>query len=412
MQRPSLPSLVLAAVPALCALTFAGSSQAELWCAEPLVVHEWGVQVFAGGAARRLGPDAAALPRYFHDHPSGPVAAGPPVRSLPVDSGLRALPVVQFYAAGTFTPVPVGIEVGFRQGDATVWYPQIDQRRSATDANGAAAQAARAQLLRARAARANDPARYTGALPASPADPTRQLTWDALRLTRAPAHARAQSQVPWVDRLRGFGDALWVNGASESERFVFYEARTSERQALSIERGPTYAAGRRHVILRNASASPVFDVFLVHREGADTYLFYAPSIPAHATAGLVLEQHRTTAATFAAGSRARLRQQLTDAHEPRAPREHHWDTDDCVMGRDPAMPVEAAEGHRLYAQEVDALLEVWGARLFDAPGTTLVYREDTHYLDDVMPLSIYTDMSHFVRLRRAGLAVVENARLP
>ena len=82
------------------------------------------------------------------------------------------------------------------------------------------------------------------------------------------------------------------------------------------------------------------------------------------------------------------------------------------MGRDPALPVEAAAGHRLYPGEVDTLLGAWGARLFDQPGTTVVYREDAAALDAAMPLAIYADMFHFVVLHRAGLALWEHVTLP
>jgi hypothetical protein len=82
------------------------------------------------------------------------------------------------------------------------------------------------------------------------------------------------------------------------------------------------------------------------------------------------------------------------------------------MQRDPAQPAENAEGHALYAHEADAILRVWGARMFDRDGTTIVYREDGRYLDEVMPLSVYTDMYHFPLVRRAGLALWENVGLP
>jgi hypothetical protein len=82
-----------------------------------------------------------------------------------------------------------------------------------------------------------------------------------------------------------------------------------------------------------------------------------------------------------------------------------WSRDDCVMMRDPAIPTTTAEGHRLYAHEVDAILDVWAGTFFGSPGTTIVYREDPAYLDRAMPLSIYTDMYNHVKLRRLGLAV-------
>ena len=82
------------------------------------------------------------------------------------------------------------------------------------------------------------------------------------------------------------------------------------------------------------------------------------------------------------------------------------------MQRDPAQPFESAMGHQLYANEANVLIDLWGPRFFDAPGTTIVYREDVRYLDQVMPLSIYTDMYHYVELHRAGLAVIEGVQLP
>jgi hypothetical protein len=82
------------------------------------------------------------------------------------------------------------------------------------------------------------------------------------------------------------------------------------------------------------------------------------------------------------------------------------------MQRDPAVPFDHTTDHRLYAAEVDRVLDAWGPRFFDATGTTLVYREDVAQLDEVMPLAVHTDMYHHVELRRLGLALVENVTLP
>lgn len=383
-------------------------SEAEMWCADPLWVHEWGVVVFgAGGAGRTTaGP---SLPPFFHSSaPTKAAATGQPVRHLPVDGGERELPVLHFYAPKNWRPVPVAIEVGFAQGEATRWYPQVDGRRSGAEANGAEAQRARAQLLAARQARgAGGPAQPLGR------DPTRQLSWDALSLDASPSTPPRVTPEPWVQRLRGFGDALWVNGAGESERFVFYEGQTREAPALVIERGPTYAPGRRHYVLRNTSARAIHDVFLVHREGAATYVIAVASIPAGRSAGYVLEEHRVAAGDLAARTRGALRAAIVDPHAAAPSADYGWGgANGCVMQRDPAIPVERAVDHRLYAHEADAILETWGARFFDAAGTTVVYREDVAQLDEAMPLSIYTDMYHFVEHRRLGLALVENVRLP
>ena len=345
------------------ALLWTSAASAESWCAYPLWVHEWGVQAF-DDHGRRVVP--VNLPSYFHH--SAPNRTNPsPVRNLPPDTGVRALPVLHFYSAGTLSSgdIPLGIEVGFARGTASAWFPQVDRRRTSRA--------------------------------------TRQLFWDRLTLSASPTHARARSNVPWVDSLRNFDSALWVNGRSESERFVFYESDSRENVALRIRRGGTYARGRRHFIVENVIGHDVHDVFVTHREGNRSYVFYAPRIPAGRSAGFVLEDHAVSNRRTA--THERLRGLLVDATEPTPPTSYNWGSAGCVMSRDPAVPVETAEGHRLFRHEVDAILQIWSPTFFDRPGTSIVYREDSAYLDAMMPLALYTDMYNFVKLRRLGLAV-------
>lgn len=331
---------------------------------------------------------------------------------MPADEGTRFLPVLHFYAEGARS-IPVGIEVGFTLGEASVWYPQVDTRRRAADANSAAAQQRRAQLVQARARQPFGAGASTGP------DPTRQLQWDHLTLTPAPAATPHRSRARTIRDLRAV-DGLWVNaaagngaagngaagnGAAESERFVFYEANTTERVAIRVTRGEEWAQGRRHLILHNDGAHPVHDVFLTHRERGHDYVIFAPQIPAGRSAGFVLEDHAVSRRDRRAQTRGRLRTQLLE-RLPRQPSE------DCVMMRDPAVPVERAEDHRLTSQEIDVIDSVWGARFFDGRGTTIVYREDTAHLDEVMPLSIYTDMHSYTVLNRAGLVVWNEVSLP
>lgn len=346
---------------------------AESWCAVPLVVHEWGVQVFAAAGASRHGVQASMLPTYFHNRPSSTRAAvGVPVRTLPADSGNRELPVLYFYGEGGMggRNIPVGVEVGFARGQSSVWYPQVDSRES------------------------------TG---------NTRLSWDSLLLTTAPQHTRAATNSAWVNRARDTGDALWVNSLTESERFVFYEGRTRETPAISFERGDTYGNGRHHYVMRNTSTNPVFDVFVINRTGTQTSLFYVPSVPAGRSAGFLLEEHVLSEAQFAQASRADFRAHLQSsrAAERSAPM-----GSDCPMMRNPAVPASAATDYHLYAAEIDTLLDVWGPRFFDAQGTTVIYREDIQYVDAMMPIAIYTDMYHDVRLSRASFALMEAVRLP
>ena len=381
-------------------------AHARSWCANPLWVHEWGVQAF-DAAGRPTNP--IPLPAWFHRRATPPIGVAP-TRNLPPDTGVRTLPVLHFYSPRAQGPIPLGLEVGFRRGEAAVWFPQVDHRNLARDANSARAARQRAQLLQAR--QALDSLRGPRTPAAIVEDPTRQLIWHDLALRAQPVQRPHSSSTDWVDSLRGFDDALWVNRGTESERFVFYEAPTREPVALRLSRGSTWGPNRRHVVVHNRGSHDVHDVIFTHRENGEVFVFHAPSIPAGRSAGFVIEQHRVPAARVRRATSEQLRRSLVDSAQPRVDRDWSWSRDSCVMMRDPAVPVESASGHRLYAHEVDAILDVWSTHFFDRPGTTVVYREDTAYLDEQMPISLYTDMRHYVELRRTGLAVWQNAALP
>ena len=369
---------------------------AKSWCARPLVVDEWGVQVFdARGAA--TGPPVA-MPGFFHSTAGTASAASARVSDLPPDGGERDLPILHITARDNDDRIPLAIGVGFTAGAATLWYPQVDALRPELAANSPAANAIRAGLVAARGQLTT-----FGARPRLPDDPTRQLEWRSLLLTRAPLRAPQASDIAWVHKARSLAKTLWVNGANETERFVFFEGKTRERVALRLERGSRYSSTFRHYVLTNASSFAVHDVFVVHREGDAVFVFNAPAIPAGATAGFVLEEHRVVAAEREARTTTALRHQLavTRVEETK-----------CEMGRDPAIPVERASGHALAVDEVDTLLAVWAPAMFGKSGTTIVYREDPAYLDRVMPLSLFTDMYHYIELHRTGLALWQNVVLP
>ena len=381
------------------------AARAESWCAYPLWVHEWGVHVFGADGAPAAGP---ALPDHFHTPARPGVPAvdlrGPAVRTLPIDSGMRALPVLHFYSGGSMaSPIPLGLEVGFAAGEAAAWFPEVDLLRAAAEANGPAAIALRLQLI---ALRQTPPP--TGRAPVPP-DPTRQLVWNRLDLTPEPTRAPPPTTAAWVADARKY-PSLWANGLRESERFVFYEAKTQERPLIRIQRASDWSPTRRHLELHNVGTDPVHDVFFIHREGARSFVFYAPSIPAGKSAGFLVDDHAVAARDLAAATTDKLRAVLVDPTAANPPQDVRWDLHNCVMGRDPAVPFERADGHRLYRHEIDTVLGVWGARFFAQPGTTVLYREDTALLDRVLPLSLYTDMYNYVMLRRLGLALWEHVR--
>jgi hypothetical protein len=367
------------------------------WCARPLIVHEWGVQVFDANGAASGSRARVTLPSHFHAQ-AGAATSAARVSDLPPDSGERDLPIMHFYAREGDDRIPIGLAVGFAEGAATRWYPQVDAFRQEQAANSPAALQIRLGLVKARSE-----LKPFGVRPRLPDDPTRQLQWNSLTLTRTPLHPSPSTDVDWVGQARALKETLWVNGATESERFVFFEAKTRERVALKLLRGNRYTDTFRHYILRNTSAFPVHDVFVVHREGNALFVFQAPSIPAGASAGFALEEHRVAVADQGARTRVALRNQLVAVRN---------EGSTCVMGRDPARPVESSSDHTLFADEAEALLRVWGTALFDQPGTTIAYREDRAYLDQAMPLSLFTDMFHWVELHRAGLALWQGIVLP
>jgi len=374
-------------------ILLASMALAESWCAVPLTAHEWGVQAFDVSGADVRG---TAIPTWFHTDASGGTMAGVPVRTLPHDSGIRDLPVLQFYGPRVFgDTIPVAIDVGFTQGQASAWWPQVSKRQSPAEANSAESHRARARLLKERGQREPFSREYR----ALPTDPTAQLLWEGLDATRD-APRPESSGVPWIESLRDIEGALWLSNGTESERFVFYEADTSESPSLTLERGNSWTAARPHYVLRNTSDWPVHDVFF----SADGFVFFAPSIPSGATAGLLLDQHRDR------DPLSSLRARLIDPSATAPTDVIDW-SKGCEMMRDPAIPQIEAEGHLLYAAEVDVLLDVWGDRFF-SESPTLVYREDVRALQALMPLGIYTDMYHYVQLRRLGLVVVEGLTLP
>lgn len=379
MRVPSpLTSLALSL---LATLGLGRAAAAKSWCAYPLFVHEWGVHVFDASGRSQDGR-AELLPPWFLGpesvRPRGPLGA---VRDLPRDSGERDLPVVHFYSprapgmAELEVPasIPVALEVGFTEGAATRWFPAVDALKPAD-----------------------------GSAP--------QLVWERLDLVANATTAPNQTALPWIFEARKL-PSMWVKGKGASERFVFYEGKTREAVPLALARAPDWTASKRRYTLRNQGRFAIHDIHVVHREPQASFLVRVARLDPGQTATFTLDEKRV-ADPVREGLRS-LRAALIDPKVTAAPTTYDWGQDRCVMQRDPAVPFAKAEGHTLYAAEVDLVLGVWGERFFGGPaGTNIVYREDTAALDALMPLAVYTDMMNFVVLHRAGLAVWSGVTLP
>ena len=107
------------------------SGWAALWLAQPLVVHEWGVQVFDWS---KPTPSSPPMPDFIHTdaHPGTAVASTQKrVKDLPPDNGIRFKPVLYFYPpANQLGESLVGVEMRFAYGHANAWYPQANVYRT------------------------------------------------------------------------------------------------------------------------------------------------------------------------------------------------------------------------------------------------------------------------------------------
>jgi hypothetical protein len=369
----------------------ASAASAASWCAAPLVVHEWGVHVVrVDGAA----PAGVPLPSWFHDQGDAGPSGAVPVRALPADSGIRALPVVQLYVAPWFgDEAPVALEVGFRDGAASSWWPAVDRRVPAGVAGSVASARQREQLLAERAARVP-----SGRAPTPGPDPTKQLGWDRLELTGSATAPLRPPEQDWVAALRRVPGAAWVSREGESDRFVYYEATTREAPDVALRRTGSWWSGVTTTLV-NRSDYPLHDVIVL----VDGRAWTAPALPPGRTAEVTPDRPLDRDALV-----AWLRARWTDRAGP--PTSEGWDLHDCVMMRDPAIPVERTTGHRLYEAELDVLFDVWADRLLAGDAPRVLYREDPDAIDARMPLAVYTDMYHDVSLHRLGITAVEGWR--
>jgi len=206
------------------------------------------------------------------------------------------------------------------------------------------------------------------------------------------------------------------------EKFVFYEGKTTETPAIAILPPADPKDVNSHLV--NVSGFPLYDVFAVYRDSErgvvwTKYLAELPPAPARpvrqGSAGggmtaLPLPDFATLpnnsapdAATFTAHTSDRLLEVLTAGEYFTRPF-----TGD--LWRDPADFQPPTVSAQLFPDEARAVEAIWRKDFFSAEGLTIIYRESPASLDQAMPLLLFTDMLHYIKLSRCGLVL--NQRIP
>ena len=395
---------------------------AAMWSAQPITVHEWGVQEFdwSAGSTGRTDARNGDLPGFIATdaNPGRPVPL-PTVRvkDMPPDSGMRAKPVVYFYS-GSGWPVQqsVGVELRFSQGEASAWYPPANVYRTA-------AMTASAKEPDWAAWRKANP-RFLGGTKRVPVpdDPRMQLAWYSLSLTKnLPAGMKlAGDDLPadhWINIARSVHSDYLSNG-TQAEKFLFYEGRTREKPAIAVVPDGNFLFGgsESEFQIVNVADEPIYGVTAVYRSGEHVWVGYRSSLPpmhvsAGATAGdtiasLPIPAFATfnrwiDAKDFASATTDRL---VSDLSESGSLSVHN-------SMRDPADPQGPTTSAGLYPEEAAAVEKIWHKDFFAADGLTIIYRESPTSLDAEMPLKIFTDMYHYVSLSRCGLVLNKNINL-
>lgn len=414
-------ALLLAAALAL----LSAPAQARSWFAQPIVVHEWGVNTFDWAAVAAHDPQ---LPGFVYTDQRPGEALGQPAqraRDLPPDNGVRTKPILYFYpppARGNRHPT-LDVEARFAFGFAAAWYPQVSVYRTADEVADAepidwSAWASRVNALDPRAARLAVPV---------PEDPRFELVWNGLSLSESvPDGMRLpESGMPddhWWRVARDVPGAAYVSNGQEVERFLFYEGKTRERPAVAVLAGDVWVQrdGARHVV--NISDDTIYDVLVIYRDpegrrwvGYRAVMEPVPSKQAgeHVAASpqcinlpdftQLADDVWLDGDAFSRLTRDRLASAMVDGDT--LPRLHG------VMMRDPADPQQATTAHQLYPIEAAGLLTIWHDDFFEADGLTILFRESPAYLDRAMPLNIYTDMYHYIQLSRCGWVLNQNVPL-
>jgi len=436
------------------------------WDAAPLDVHEWGVNTFDWDTGKPLEQE---IPDHLYtDKRPGSLfpSRGVRVRDLPPDSGVRTKPILYFYPgkpAGRGTSnaqAKVGVEMRFAFGYANAWWPQVNQyrteeqsqkavgpdweswKKAALEArkkrflnnnkDGKAVERWEKELGEYRKLNFEDQVRrlvqgraWERGPVKFPEDKRMQLVWEELTLH---LEKPATVDLPGADlpedhwaKIAREVDAAYVSNGKETERYVFYEGKTSEEPAIALtpaEGGARFSHfGRRpgtakEVSLVNVGKHPIYDVIAIYRDRGKGILWcgYLPVMQSREVAlripdfdnPLKSDNLKLSPEEFRRKTSERMIENLT-AGTPVVI--------DNVMGRDPADAQGPTQRHQLYRKEAVGLEKIWHNDFFEGEGFTVIYRESPAYLDEAMPLNVFTSSYWYVRLSRCGLVLNRNIPL-
>lgn len=444
-------------------VAFTGSSHAN-WDAAPIDVHEWGVNTFDWNNEKPLIQD---LPDYLYtDKKPGESFPSPKtrVRDLPPDGGMRTKPILYFYPSERHGRGPslarVGIEMRFAYGFANAWWPQVNRYRTEeisqkakapdweswktralkerknrfleNNKDGKAATRWRKELEEYRELSSADQIqRLAQRFPWKrgskfPEDARMQLAWEELTLhPKAPENqvlpGKDLKDDHWAKIAREV-DAAYVSNGTETERYVFYEGKTNEESAIALlpangglrhtKYGIQRDEEREEVSLVNVGKHSIYDVIAIYRDRKKGILWtgYLPVMPPQVVALRIpdfknprKEDHlKLTPETFRRQTTERLIENLTTGTPI---------VSGNILMRDPADPQGPTQRHQLFRKEALGLEKIWHDDFFESDGFTVVYRESPEYLDEAMPLNIFTSMYWHIRLSRCGLVLNRNIPL-
>ncbi|MCD4825631.1 MAG: hypothetical protein K8S55_13635 [Phycisphaerae bacterium] len=402
----------------------AQSAAAASWVAQPLTVHEWGVNEFDWSG--RSGDPLEGLPAFIYTNksPGKPLPApAQKVKAMRPDSGLRFKPILYFYPPRWGDNVPVGVEVRFAFGHANAWWPQVNVYR--TPKQVAAAKPVDWVTWRKK----HGLRRFArGKTLEIPDDKRFELVWYDLKLTKKLPKGLSLpgAKLPkdhWV-KLARQPSRHYVSNGKQVEKYLFYEGATREVPAVTIL-SPNYSDKRYHII--NTGEFPIYDVFVIYRDKGrqwTKYLAVLPPVPAakkrtsewghrvqQITSLPIPNFARLPAGKMMGDEEFRLRTSGRLVETLTAGGHHTESNGGSDTMRDPADPQPTTKMHHLFKAEAEALEKIWRKDFFQSAGLTIVYRESPAYLDKAMPLNIYTDMYHYVKLSRCGLVLNRNIQL-